>query len=168
MWYYNNIIYVNDFLISKNKKEGVLLMKIAIGSDHVGLELKPVIVEYLKELGHEVEDFGAYSKERTDYPIYGEKVAKAVIEGNYDCGIVMCGTGVGISIAANKIKGIRAVVCSEPYSAKLSKEHNNTNILAFGSRVIGSELAKMLVKEWLEAEFEGGRHANRVNMLDNM
>ena len=164
MWYYNNIIYVNDFLISKNKKEGVLLMKIAIGSDHVGLELKPVIVEYLKELGHEVEDFGAYSKERTDYPIYGEKVAKAVIEGNYDCGIVMCGTGVGISIAANKIKGIRAVVCSEPYSAKLSKEHNNTNILAFGSRVIGSELAKMIVK----AEFEGGRHANRVNMLDNM
>ncbi|BBM35348.1 ribose 5-phosphate isomerase B [Pseudoleptotrichia goodfellowii] len=143
-------------------------MKIAIGSDHVGLELKPVIVEYLKELGHEVEDFGAYSKERTDYPIYGEKVAKAVIEGNYDCGIVMCGTGVGISIAANKIKGIRAVVCSEPYSAKLSKEHNNTNILAFGSRVIGSELAKMIVKEWLEAEFEGGRHANRVNMLDNM
>ena len=143
-------------------------MKIAIGSDHVGLELKPVIVEYLKELGHEVEDFGAYSKERTDYPIYGEKVAKAVIEGNYDCGIVMCGTGVGISIAANTIKGIRAVVCSEPYSAKLSKEHNNTNILAFGSRVIGSELAKMIVKEWLEAEFEGGRHANRVNMLDNM
>ena len=80
----------------------------------------------------------------------------------------MCGTGVGISIAANKIKGIRAVVCSEPYSAKLSKEHNNTNILAFGSRVIGSELAKMIVKEWLEAKFEGGRHANRVNMLDNM
>ena len=80
----------------------------------------------------------------------------------------MCGTGVGISIAANKVKGIRAVVCSEPYSAKLSKEHNNTNILAFGSRVVGSELAKMIVKEWLDAEFEGGRHSNRVNMLDNM
>jgi len=143
-------------------------LKIAIGSDHVGLELKPVIVDYLKELGHEVEDFGAYTKERTDYPIYGVKVAEAVVKGGYDYGIVMCGTGVGISIAANKIKGIRAVVCSEPYSAKLSKEHNNTNILAFGSRVVGSELAKMIVKEWLDAKFEGGRHSNRVNMLDNM
>ena len=143
-------------------------MKIAIGSDHVGLELKPVIVDYLKELGHEVEDFGAYTKERTDYPIYGVKVAEAVVKGGYDWGIGMCGTGVGISIAANKVKGIRAVVCSEPYSAKLSKEHNNTNILAFGSRVVGSELAKMIVKEWLDAEFEGGRHSNRVNMLDNM
>ena len=89
-------------------------------------------------------------------------------KGDYDCGIVICGTGIGISIAANKVKGIRAVVCSEPYSAKLSKEHNNTNILAFGSRVIGSELAKMIVKEWLNAEFEGGRHANRVAMLDKM
>ena len=125
-------------------------MKIAIGSDHVGLELKPVIVDYLKELGCEIKDFGTYSK------------------GDYDCGIVICGTGVGISIAANKVKGIRAVVCSEPYSAKLSKEHNNTNILAFGSRVIGSELAKMIVKEWLNAEFDGGRHANRVAMLDKM
>ncbi len=143
-------------------------MKIAIGSDHVGLELKPCIIEYLKESGHEVYDFGTNSSDRTDYPIYGVKVAKAVVKGDYDCGIVICGTGVGISIAANKVKGIRAVVCSEPYSAKLSKEHNNTNILAFGSRVIGSELAKMIVKEWIEAEFEGGRHANRTAMLDNM
>lgn len=149
-------------------KRKVSILKIAIGSDHVGLELKPVIVDYLKELGHEVEDFGAYTKERTDYPIYGVKVAEAVVKGDYNCGIVMCGTGVGISIAANKVKGIRAVVCSEPYSAKLSKEHNNTNILAFGSRVVGSELAKMIVKEWLDAKFEGGRHSNRVNMLDNM
>ena len=143
-------------------------MKIAIGSDHVGLELEPCIIEYLKESGHEVYDFGTNSSDRTDYPIYGVKVAKAVVKGDYDCGIVICGTGVGISIAANKVKGIRAVVCSEPYSAKLSKEHNNTNILAFGSRVIGSELAKMIVKEWIEAEFEGGRHANRTAMLDNM
>ena len=143
-------------------------MKIAIGSDHVGIELKPIILDYLKELKHEVEDFGTYSKERTDYPIYGEKVAEAVAKGDYDCGIVICGTGVGISIAANKVKGIRAVVCREPYSAKLSKEHNDTNILAFGSRVIGSELAKMIVKEWLDAKFEGGRHANRVEMLDKM
>ena len=143
-------------------------MKIAIGSDHVGIELKPIIIDYLKELGHEVEDFGAYSSERTDYPIYGKKVAEEVVSGNFDFGILICGTGVGISIAANKVKGIRAVVCSEPYSAKLSKEHNNTNILAFGSRVVGPELAKMIVKEWLDAKFEGGRHENRVKMISQI
>ena len=140
-------------------------MKLAIGSDHVGLELKPIIIDYLKELGHEVEDFGPYTSERADYPVYGQKVAEEVVKGNFNLGILICGTGVGISIAANKVKGIRAVVCSEPYSAKLSREHNNTNILAFGARVIGSELAKMIVKEWLDAEFEGGRHANRVEMI---
>ena len=140
-------------------------MKLAIGSDHVGFELKPVIIEYLEELGHEVTDFGPYSSERTDYPIYGKKVAEEVAAGNFDCGILICGTGVGISISANKVKSIRAVVCSEPYSARLSKEHNNTNILAFGSRVVGSELAKMIVKEWLDAKFEGGRHSKRIEML---
>ena len=140
-------------------------MKIAIGSDHVGLELKPIIIEYLKELGHEVKDFGPYSSERTDYPDYAEKVASEVVAGNFDQGILICGTGVGISIAANKVKGIRAVCCSEPYSAKLSKEHNNTNILAFGSRVVGAELAKMIVKEWLDAEFEGGRHSRRIDKI---
>lgn len=140
-------------------------MKIAIGSDHVGLELKPIISEYLVELGHEVKDFGPYSSERTDYPIYGKKVAEQVTTGLFDCGILICGTGVGISIAANKVSGIRAVVCSEPYTAKLSKEHNNTNILAFGSRVVGADLAKMIVKEWLDAQYEGGRHAKRVELL---
>lgn len=143
-------------------------MKLAIGNDHVGFELKPIIVDYLKELGHEVQDFGAYSSERTDYPLYGKKVAEEVTSGNVDAGILICGTGVGISIAANKVKGIRAVVCSEPYSAKLSKEHNNTNVVAFGSRVVGSELAKMIVKEWLEATFEGGRHVKRVEMMQQM
>ncbi len=140
-------------------------MKLAIGSDHVGIELKPTIIEYVQSLGHEVEDFGPFSDERTDYPIYGKKVAEEVAAGNFDGGILICGTGVGISIAANKVDGIRAVVCSEPYSAKLSKEHNNTNIVAFGSRVVGSELAKMIVKEWLDAEFEGGRHGKRVEMI---
>ncbi|MBC2376254.1 ribose 5-phosphate isomerase B [Listeria welshimeri] len=140
-------------------------MKIAIGNDHVGIELKPIIIRFLKELGHEVEDFGAFTNERTDYPGYGKKVAENVAAGKADLGILICGTGVGISIAANKVKGIRAVVCSEPYSAKLSREHNNTNILAFGSRVIGSEMAKMIVQNWLEAEFEGGRHQNRVTMI---
>ncbi|MBC1339864.1 ribose 5-phosphate isomerase B [Listeria welshimeri] len=140
-------------------------MKIAIGNDHVGIELKPIIIRFLKELGHEVEDFGTFTNERTDYPEYGKKVAENVAAGKADLGILICGTGVGISIAANKVKGIRAVVCSEPYSAKLSREHNNTNILAFGSRVIGSEMAKMIVQNWLEAEFEGGRHQNRVTMI---
>lgn len=143
-------------------------MKIAIGSDHVGFELKPLIVDYLEDLGYEVEDFGTYSSERTDYPTYGRIVAEEVAAENFDRGILICGTGVGISIAANKVNGIRAVVCSEPYTAKLSKQHNNTNILAFGSRVVGSELAKMIVKEWLEAEYEGGRHSTRVEMLDKM
>lgn len=143
-------------------------MKLAIGGDHVGQLLKPEIVKYLEELGHEVEDFGPHTTDRTDYPKYAEKVGTEVAAGNFDGGILICGTGVGISIAANKVKGIRAVVCSEPYSAKLSKEHNNTNILAFGSRVVGLDLAKMIVKEWLEAEFEGGRHGNRVNMIEDI
>ncbi|HAB9880084.1 TPA_asm: ribose 5-phosphate isomerase B [Listeria monocytogenes] len=140
-------------------------MKIAIGNDHVGIELKPVIVAYLQDLGHDVDDFGAFSNERTDYPEYGKKVAESVAAGKSDLGILICGSGVGISIAANKVNGIRAVVCSEPYSAKLSREHNNTNILAFCSRVVGAELAKMIVQNWLDAEFEGGRHAKRVEMI---
>lgn len=143
-------------------------MNIAIGSDHVGLELKPIIIDYLKELGHKVEDFGTYTNERTDYPIYAKKVSEGVSSGNFERGILICGTGIGMSIAANKTVGIRAVACSEPYSAKLSREHNNTNILTFGSRVVGSELAKMIVKEWLEAEYEGGRHQRRIDMISDI
>lgn len=138
------------------------MKKIAIGSDHVGIELKPIIIEYIKELGYEVTDFGTKSNERTDYPIYGQKVGMAVASGEYELGILICGTGVGISLAANKVAGVRAVVCSEPYSAQLSRQHNDTNILAFGSRVVGSELAKMIVKSWLDASFLGGRHLRRV------
>ncbi len=143
-------------------------MKIAIGCDHVGFIIKDDIKQYIEELGHEVFDFGAFSTESTDYPLYGYKVAKKVASGECDGGILICGTGVGISITANKVKGIRAVVCSEPYSAKLSKQHNNTNILAFGSRVIGVELAKMIVKEWLDAEFQGGRHGKRVSYINDI
>ncbi|MEN2667759.1 ribose 5-phosphate isomerase B [Listeria aquatica] len=143
-------------------------MKIAIGSDHVGFELKQTIKAYLEELGHQPTDFGPFETSRTDYPIYGEKVAKEVASGQYPAGILICGTGVGISISANKVAGIRAVVCSEPYSAKLSKEHNNTNILAFGSRVVGEDLAKMIVSAWLDAEFEGGRHEKRVEMIQKI
>lgn len=141
-------------------------MRIAIGCDHVGFILKKDIINHLTAAGLEVIDKGTYSTERTDYPLYGKAVAKAVLSGEADLGIVMCGTGVGISIAANKIAGIRAVVCSEPYSAKLSRQHNDTNILAFGSRVVGSELAKMIVDSWLSAEFEGGRHQQRIDTLE--
>lgn len=140
-------------------------MKLAIGCDHVGWELKPIIVEYLETLGHTVQDFGTFSDSRVNYPDYAQAVSEAVVSKNCDLGVLICGTGIGISIAANKIKGIRAVVCSEPYSAKLSRQHNNTNILAFGSRVIGPELAKMITKEWLDAVYEGGRHQKRVEQI---
>ncbi|MDF2922583.1 MAG: sugar-phosphate isomerase, RpiB/LacA/LacB family [Paenibacillaceae bacterium] len=140
-------------------------MKIAIGNDHVAYSLKLEIMEHIRGLGHEVIDFGHHNEQRTDYPLYGEAVARAVVQQEADCGILICGTGVGISIAANKVNGIRAVVCSEPYSAMLSKQHNNTNILAFGARVVGSELAKMITDAWLGAEYEAGRHAARVEMI---
>ncbi len=143
-------------------------MKIAIGCDHVGLELKPCIVEHLEKRGHTVQDFGTNSYERTDYPIYGKAVAEAVASGACEKGIVLCGTGVGISIAANKIHGIRAVVCSEPYSALLSRRHNDTNVLALGARVVGSALALMIVDAWLAGKYEGGRHAKRVDMLTEL
>ena len=130
--------------------------------------MKKEITAYLQSLGHEVINFGTDSSERCDYPVYGEKVARAVANGEVDRGITICGTGVGVSLAANRVNGVRAVVCSEPYSAALSRQHNNTNVLSFGARVIGVELAKLIVKSWLDAEFEGGRHADRVAMLDEI
>lgn len=140
-------------------------MKIAIGNDHVAVELKNIIREHLEGKGHEVINYGTDSTERFDYPISGYRVGKAVASGECDLGVLICGTGVGISLAANSVQGVRAVVCSEPYSAKLSREHNNTNIVAFGARVVGQELAKMIVDEWLDAEFEGGRHQRRIDMI---
>lgn len=140
-------------------------MKIGIGNDHVAVELKNIIVEHLTSLGHEVINFGTDEEQRFDYPIAGEKVARAVVNGDVDKGIVICGTGVGISLAANKVQGIRCVTCSDPYSARLSREHNNTNMLAFGARVVGSEVAKMIVDQWLAGVFEGGRHQKRIDMI---
>lgn len=140
-------------------------MRIGIGNDHVAIELKNTIKEHLEQQGYEVVDFGTNSPERFDYPISGYKVGKAVASGDVDLGVLICGTGVGISLAANKVHGIRACVCSDPYSAKLSREHNNTNIIAFGARVVGPELAKMIVDEWLGATFQGGRHQRRIDML---
>ena len=140
-------------------------MKIGIGNDHSALELKAEIIELLKERGHEVVDYGTSSPESCDYPVYGEKVGRAVASGEVERGILICGTGLGISLAANKVKGVRAAVCSEPFTAKMSRAHNNCNILAFGARVVGAELAKMIVETWLDTEFEGGRHQRRVDML---
>lgn len=140
-------------------------MKIAIGNDHTALEMKEAIKAHLEENGYEVLDLGTNSTDSCDYPVYGEKVGRAVVDGEADLGIAICGTGVGISLAANKVKGVRACACSEPYTAKLSRMHNNSNVLAFGARVIGVELAKMIVDEWLNASFEGGRHQRRVDML---
>jgi len=138
---------------------------LAFGCDHVGFLLKAEILEHLHKRGIAVVDKGTWSDERTDYPRYASEVAEAVTSGEVDGGILICGTGVGISITANKFPGIRAVVCSEPYSAQLSRLHNNTNVLAFGSRVVGLELAKMIVDAWLDAKFEGGRHQQRVEAI---
>lgn len=143
-------------------------MKIGIGNDHAATQMKFEIVDYLKELGHEVVNFGTDANDSCNYPEYGEKVARAVVANEVDLGILICGTGVGISLAANKVKGIRAVVCSEPCTARLSREHNNSNILAFGARIVGIELAKTIVKEWLDAEFLGGRHQTRIDMITDI
>ena len=134
-------------------------MKIGIGNDHSALELKAEIISFLKEKGHEVVDYGTNSSESCDYPVYGEIVARAVAAGEVEQGILICGTGLGFSLAANKVKGIRAAVCSEPFTAKMAR------VLAFGARVVGAELAKMIVETWLDAEFEGGRHQRRVDLI---
>ena len=140
-------------------------MKIAIGNDHAATDLKFVIMDYVKELGHEVINFGTDDNASCDYPEFGEKVGRAVVAGEADCGILICGTGVGISIAANKVNGVRAAVCSDCATARLVREHNNANILAFGARIVGTELAKDMVKAYLEAEFGGERHQRRIDML---
>ena len=140
-------------------------MKIAIGNDHVAVEMKNLVKEHLESKGYEVVNFGTDSGERANYPVYGKKVADAVASGECDFGVLICGTGVGISLAANKVKGIRACVCSDPYTARLTRQHNNANIIAFGARVIGPELALMIVDEFFGAEFEGGRHQTRIDMI---
>lgn len=140
-------------------------MKIGIANDHSAVDMKNEIVKYLLEKGYEVVNYGTDATESCHYPIYGEKIGRAVASGEVDLGIAICGTGLGISLAANKVKGVRAAVCSEPYTARMSREHNNANVLAFGARVIGIEMAKMIVDEWLSAEFLGGRHQQRVDMI---
>ena len=140
-------------------------MKIAIGNDHAAVEMKQEIKAYLESKGYEVMNFGTDTNASCDYPEFGEKVGRAVASGEADYGITICGTGIGIGIAAGKVKGVRVCTCSEPYSARLSRMHNNTNVLSFGARVVGIEMAKMIVDEWLNNEYEGGRHQRRVDML---
>ena len=143
-------------------------MKIAIGSDHGGFKLKEVIKEYLIKKGYEVSDLGCYSEESVDYPDYAERVAKAVANGEYDLGVLMCGTGIGISIAANKVKGIRAALCHDGLTARLAKQHNNANIICMGGRTTGIETAKDIIDNFLESEFEGGRHLRRINKIKDI
>ena len=143
-------------------------MKLVIGNDHAAVEMKNQIMKYLEDKGIEVVNVGTDSTESFDYPIAGYRAAKLVASGEVDGGVLICGTGIGISLAANKVKGIRAAVCSEPYSAKLAKMHNNANMIAFGARVVGVELAKMIVDEWLNAEYLGGKHARRVAMISEI
>ncbi len=140
-------------------------MKIGIGNDHSAVEMKKEVTEYLEKKGFEVINYGTDKEESCNYPEYAERVGRDVAAGKVDLGILICGTGVGMSLAANKVKGVRAVVCSEPYSARLSRQHNNANVLALGARVIGTEMAKMIIDEWLGAEFMGGRHQTRVDMI---
>ncbi|MEG2951417.1 MAG: ribose 5-phosphate isomerase B [Clostridia bacterium] len=139
---------------------------IAIACDHAGIDLKPHIIAVLEELGLPYLDLGTNGHESVDYPVYGARAAKAVASGECERGIVLCGTGVGIGMAAGKVHGIRCVTCTDTYSAKMSRLHNNANMLSLGSRVLGSELAKDIVRIWLTTPFEGDRHARRVGMID--
>ncbi|GAB78794.1 ribose-5-phosphate isomerase [Austwickia chelonae] len=141
-------------------------MKIGIGNDHGAYQLRLAVKAHLEELGHEVVDFGSDSAERVDYPDYGHAVGKAVVAGEIDLGIVMCGTGIGIGLAANKVSGVRCAIVSEPYSARLARQHNDANMLALGGRVVAPEYATMIVDEFLTAQFEGGRHAQRVALIE--
>ena len=143
-------------------------MKIAIGNDHAALELKNHIVDYLVREGHEVVNFGTDTPASTDYPIYGARVAHAVASGECERGIVICGTGIGISISANKVKGIRCALCSEPVSAKLTRQHNDANVLAMGARIIGPAMAEEIVHTFLTTEFEGGRHSRRIDLITKL
>ena len=141
---------------------------IAIACDHAGIDLKPAVIAVLDELGIPYKDFGTYTHESVDYPVYGARAANAVARGECDRGIVLCGTGVGIGMAASKVHGIRCVTCTDTYSAKMSRLHNDANMLSLGARVLGTELAKDIVRVWLMTEFEGERHARRVGMINRL
>jgi ribose 5-phosphate isomerase B len=140
-------------------------MKVAIGSDHGGLDLKETVISVLKEMQLEVEDLGTHDKNSCDYPDFAQKVAEGVAAGTYDKGVLICGTGIGMSIAANKVPGIRAALCNEIYSAQMARAHNDANILCIGARVVGAGVAAEIVKAFFTVEHEGGRHARRVEKI---
>ena len=143
-------------------------MKIAIGCDHGGYLLKQDILIWLEENDYDFEDFGCYNTESVDYPVYAEKVARAVASGECEKGIVICTTGIGVSMAANKVKGIRCALCGDSYSAEMTRRHNDANVLAMGAGTIGPNMAKQITEAFLTTAFEGGRHARRVGLLDNI
>ena len=142
-------------------------MKYFIGTDHAGFEVKPFVIEYLTKKGIEVEDLGTYSSESVDYPDFAHKVAQAVLDNSGTMGILICGTGIGMSLAANKHKGIRAALCHDYYTAEMARRHNNANILCFGARIVGKGEIESILEAWLSHEFEGGRHQRRVEKIDN-
>lgn len=141
-------------------------MKIALASDHGGFELKEKIYNYLLDKGYDVINFGTNSAESCDYPIYAQKACNAILNDNFNRGILICGTGIGMSMMANRYKGIRAACLSDKYSAQMTRKHNDSNVLCFGARVIDETLAKEIVDIWLETKYEGGRHQKRIDMLD--
>jgi len=141
-------------------------MKYFIGTDHAGYEIKPFVIEYLKQKGIEVEDLGTYSSQSVDYPDYAHKVARAVLENEGTKGILICGSGIGMSLAANKHKGIRAALCHDYYTAKMARLHNDANILCFGARIVGLGVVESMLDAWTETGFEGGRHQRRVEKID--
>lgn len=143
-------------------------MKIALGSDHGGINLKRAIIKHLEEQGIEIKDFGTYTKESCDYPEFALKVAEEVAAKNYDYGVLVCGTGIGVSISANKVPGIRAALCHNTFSAHATREHNNANVLALGERVVGIGLALDIVDTFVKTDFEGGRHERRVNKIQEI
>lgn len=167
---YRNFGIAPDILMLYNNYNilsggNILMSKIAIGCDHGGIVLKDSVVATLKELGAEIVDFGTYDTSSVDYPVYGLKVAEAVASGECDAGVLMCGTGIGISISANKVKGIRAAVTTNTFMAEMTKRHNNANIISLGGRVITPEEAHDIVVAWYTAEYEGGRHQKRLDMI---
>ncbi len=143
-------------------------MKIALAADHGGYELKLIVKEYLLEKGYEVLDLGCNSEESVDYPNYGKACGEAVVNGDAEKGIVICGTGIGISIAANKVKGVRCSLCTSLFMAEMARKHNDANVLALGGRTLETELSLNILEVWLTTEFEGGRHQRRVDLLDSI
>lgn len=143
-------------------------MRLAIGSDHAGFDLKESLASWLREAGHQVEDLGCHSPERVDYPLYAQKVAQAVVGGQAERGVLVCGSGIGVSIAANRVPGARAALVNEPLSARLAREHNDANVVCMGARLVGPDMAREVLRVFLETPFAGGRHQDRVLQIDSI